>query len=119
MAVWALFWVGGLPHYYKQYGDVALGIGSVAITAAMAVVGVWVMARLRPERRVRYAAWISFYYSVPFLLLDALYCGLYLGHGWAFLWHYWYLSIFYPLVWLLFVPMAYLMRHLPSVVHKK
>mgnify|MGYP001490965872 CR=1 FL=1 len=35
------------------------------------------------------------------------YCGLHLGLGWAFLGRYWYLTAFYVIPWLIFVPIAY------------
>lgn len=118
VAMWAFFWVAGLPQYYQQYSNVAMGIGTTLLAAAMAIVGVWMLGRVQPARRVMLAVWVSFYYSVPFLLLDAFYCGLYLGHGWAFIGHYWYLSIFYPLPWLMFVPMAYLMPDSRGTLHR-
>jgi hypothetical protein len=50
------------------------------------------------------------YYTVPFLTLDALYCGWRLGHGLEFISRYWYLSVFYVTPWPTFIPTAMLLR---------
>ena len=52
------------------------------------------------------AMWMSFYFTVPFALLDWIYCGVYLGHGAAFLRLYWYLTAFYFIPWALWLPMS-------------
>jgi hypothetical protein len=109
---WAIFWVAGLPHYFQQYSTVFLGAGSVILSVLFSLVAVWVLARSRPENRMRRALWISLYFTVPFAILDTLYCGVYLGHGWSYLAKYWYLSVFYVSPWLTFPPTAYLMRDL-------
>ena len=51
------------------------------------------------------------YYTLPFALLDTLYCGIYLGHGAHYLTQYWYLSVFYVTPWLTFMPTEYLLRN--------
>lgn len=107
---WAAFWVAGLPHYYQQYSPTALGIGCVLLSVALSLVAIVVLQRGKPENRMNRAIWISVYFSVPFVVLDVLYCGVYLGRGVAFLWEYWYLSVFYISVWLTFVPTAILLR---------
>jgi hypothetical protein len=109
---WAIFWVAGLPHYFQQYSTVFLGAGSVILSVLFSLAAVWVLARSRPENRMRRALWISLYFTVPFAILDTLYCGVYLGHGWSYLAKYWYLSVFYVSPWLTFPPTAYLMRDL-------
>jgi hypothetical protein len=109
-AVWALFWIAGLPHYYQQYSQLAIAIGCILLSVAISLVAVLVLLRGRAETRMQRAVWISFYYTVPFAFLDVLYCGLYLGHGIYFLHKYWYLTIFYLTPWLTFVPTALLLR---------
>ena len=108
VAVWAGFWVLGLPDYYQQYPAAPVAAGCVLILAASAVLGWRSISRGRPERRRSRAVWLSFYFTVPLALLDTLYCVLYLGHGTAFLWRYWYLSSFYVLPWLIWLPMGLL-----------
>jgi hypothetical protein len=110
MVVWFLFWLAGLPDYYQQYSTVAIAIGCILLSIAIALVGIAVLQRSRPQKRLQRAVWISFYFTLPFALLDYAYCGVYLGHGRAFVSHYWYLSIFYLTPWLTFVPIALLLR---------
>jgi hypothetical protein len=107
--VWAAFWVAGLPHYYQQYGAVAIGIGCILLSVGFSLLAVWVLARARPETRSSRAFWISFYFTLPFAVLDTLYCGVYLGHGWEYLSKFWYLTIFYFTPWLTFPPTARLL----------
>lgn len=106
IAVWLAFWLAGLPDYYQQYSQHGLVIGSVLITLAIAAIGVRTFSRGTPERRLARAAWMSLYFTLPLALLDVAYCGIYLGHGAAFLTRYWYLSIFYVIPWLLWLPTA-------------
>lgn len=110
IVVWFLFWLAGLPHYYQQYATVAVAIGCTLLSTAIALVALLVLQRSRPQKRLQRAVWISFYFTLPFALLDYAYCGLYLGHGMGFIARYWYLSIFYLTPWLTFVPIALLLR---------
>ena len=107
---WAAFWICGLPAYYQQYSPVLLGIGCILITVATGLAAIAVLIRSSPDRRLERALWVSFYFTVPFAVFDSLYCGLYLGHGIAFLGTYWYLSVFYLVPWLVFPPTALLLR---------
>jgi hypothetical protein len=109
VAAWLIFWLLGLPDYYQQYSAAAVGAGSVVLSVLISLLAVWVLRRGRDETRVQRAIWISFYYTVPLALLDTWYCGIYLGHGAAYLVKYWYLSIFYITPWLTFVPTAWLL----------
>jgi hypothetical protein len=110
VVVWALFWLAGLPSYYQQYSQLALAIGCILLSVAISLAAVWVLQRSRSETRQSRAFWISSYYTVPFAILDTLYCGVYLGHGAAYLLKYWYLTIFYFTPWLTFPPTAWLLR---------
>ena len=106
VAVWAAFWVLGLPSYYQQYPFWLLAVATAALVPPSAWFG-WKMIRAtRPEHRAARGFWLAFYFTVPFMLLDAAYCGVYLGHGTAFFAQYWYLTVFYVIPWLLFVPMG-------------
>lgn len=110
VAVWAAFWVGGWPAYYQQYSPLVLGVGCTVLSTAISLAATAMLARVRPERRMSRALWLSVYYTVPFAALDALYCGVYLGHGHAYLWRYWYLTVFYVTPWLTFAPTALILR---------
>ncbi len=108
--VWALFWLAGLPSYYQQYSVVTLAIGCIFLTVGISLAAVLILQRTRPEIRLTRAFWLSFYYTLPLAVLDALYCGVYLGHGANYLYKYWYLSVFYATPWLTFIPTALLLR---------
>lgn len=108
--IWFVFWVLGLPHYYQQYPTAAVGFAAVLLSVAISLVCTAVLVRTREERRVRKAIWLSVYYTIPFAVLDTLYCGVYLGHGSSYLWKYWYLTVFYLSPWLTLLPTAALLR---------
>ena len=107
--VWAAFWVIGLPDYYQQYSQLAMGVGSTMLSVAISLFALYSMLRGRPQARMSRAIWISFYYTVPLAILDTLYCGVYLGHGAAYFTKYWYLTVFYLTPWLTFPPTAWLL----------
>ena len=108
--MWGLFWLAGLPGYYQQYSPVTVAVVCVLVSVAISLAALLILLRGRSETKLRRAVWISFYYTVPFAVLDWLYCGVYLGHGTAFLVRYWYLTVFYFTPWLSFVPTALLLR---------
>ena len=116
--VWFAFWLLGLPDYYQQYGLTAVAVASVILAAVISLVALAVLARGRPSTRMSRAIWISFYYTVPFALLDGWYCGVYLGHGVSYLVKYWYLSVFYVTPWLTFPVTAVLLNRLDSTVER-
>jgi hypothetical protein len=118
--VWFAFWVLGLPDYYQQYSLVAVAIGSIILSVLISLSAVWFLRYGRDENRMQRAMWIAFYYSVPLAIYDYLYCGIYLGHGAAYLGKYWYLSVFYLTVWLTFPPTAFLLNgRLKTAVAKR
>jgi hypothetical protein len=49
-------------------------------------------------------------FSLPFAVLDTLYCGVYLGHGADYLWKFWYLTVFYVSPWMTLLPTELLLR---------
>jgi hypothetical protein len=108
--LWLVFWVFGLPHYYRQYSDAALGAVSILLATLFALFGVWTLARTKVPRRRMVAFWLSVYSTVPFALLDTLYCGVYLRLGVGYLISHWYLSVFYIIPWFTFLPIARLLE---------
>jgi hypothetical protein len=110
LVVWSLFWLAGVPRYYQQYSPIYMAVGCILLSVAISFVALHILHRGRPETKLRRAVWISFYFTVPFAILDWLYCGVYLKHGTAFLGQYWYLTVFYFTPWLTFVPTALLLR---------
>jgi hypothetical protein len=110
VCAWAIFWVAGLPSYYQQYSPVTLAVACIFLTVAISLAAIFVLRQTKPEYRLTRAFWLCFYYTVPLAAFDALYCGVYLGHGINFLYKYWYLSVFYITPWLTFIPTAILLR---------
>jgi hypothetical protein len=109
VSVWGAFWLAGLPAYYQQYSTVALAIACILLSVAISLAAILILRSGREDKRMSRAFWLSFYYTVPFAALDALYCGWYLGHGAGFFAMYWYLTIFYITPWLTFIPTAVLL----------
>jgi hypothetical protein len=109
IVAWVAFWVAGLPSYYQQYSAMALGVACTLLSVAISLLALFVLSRGRPGTRVTRSVWISCYFTVPFAILDTLYCGLHLGRGPAYLHEYWYLTVFYVTPWLTFVPTALLL----------
>ena len=99
---WVLFWVAGLPDYYRQYSDRFMVFFDAAILSPLWLIVYFSAKRARKGRALAVALWLSFYISLPLFIYDLIYCGLYLGHGITFLWEYRYLTVYYVLPWLIF-----------------
>ncbi|OQX08616.1 MAG: hypothetical protein BWK76_23365 [Desulfobulbaceae bacterium A2] len=107
--VWVAFWVGGLPDYYQQYSFAAMLAFSIALVPVIALIAWATIRRTTLSRRRELGFWLSFYFTVPLMLFDYIYCGLYLAHGWHFFAEYWYLTAFYIIPWLVLVPIAHVL----------
>jgi hypothetical protein len=99
-AAWLLFWVGGLPDYYRQYSTSAMIMFAFAVLPPLWYLGYRSIAK--SKNPMASSRWLSFYSTAPLFLYDLLYCGFYLGSGVAFLWEYWYLTVYYAFPWLIF-----------------
>lgn len=104
--VWLGFWLAGLPHYYQQYSTATMAAFCIALLPAVGWLGAKVIGRRRAATRRRFAVWLAFYFTLPLAIFDYLYCGWYLGQGWGFLVSYWYLTVYYLVPWLVFVPIG-------------
>ena len=109
-AVWAAFWVAGLPSYGQQYSNIQMVWFDTLVLIPIAAVVYVVLRPLRPSRRLMTALWLAFYFTVPLALYDWLFCGLYLGHGIQFLSRYWYLTVYYAIPWILMPLVALLLN---------
>lgn len=109
VVAWGAFWVAGWPRYYQQYSTLAMGAACTVLSVLISLAALYILARTRPERRRALALWLSFYYTVPFALLDTLYCAIHLGRGAAYLHEYWYLTVFYFTPWITFPPTAWIL----------
>ena len=110
IVIWALFWLGGLPSYYQQYSQQAIGVACTILSVLISLAAMRILQRSALANRRARAFWCSVYYTVTFALLDTLYCGWYLGHGAQYLFQYWYLTVFYVTPWLTFMPTEILLR---------
>lgn len=110
LVAWAVFWLIGWPDYYLQYSTVALGVACTVLSVAFSLLAVWLLVNTRPAHRVSRALWLSFYFTVPFAVLDTLYCGVHLGYGGDYPRVFWYLTVFYVTPWLTFLPTAWLLQ---------
>lgn len=110
IALWAGFWLLGLPDYYRQYAAPTLGVACTVLSVAICLAALRILLRSRPENRAARALWCSVYYTATFAVLDACYCGVYLGQGAWYLVDYWYLTVFYITPWLTFIPIERLLR---------
>ena len=97
---WLAFWLLGWPSYYQQYSEQTMRVFSLVLLVAIIVLLPCVLTPIRRPRRMFVACWMSFYFTGPLAVYDALYCGVYLGHGWSFVWRYWYLTIYYVIPWI-------------------
>lgn len=102
LLTWVLFFIGGLPRYYQQYDPVAIAVGSSLLAALVGVAAVAVLGRVPSPYRYRQACWISAYFTVPFVVLDAAYLIGWLGAGPSAFVDHWYLTVFYVVPWIAF-----------------
>ena len=103
---WVAFWAAGLPSYYQQYSVASMLAFELALLVAIIALLPRLFRPLSPDRRLRAAVWMSLYFTVPLAFYDWLYCGVHLGHGWAFLWRYWYLTVYYVVPWIVLPAVA-------------
>lgn len=110
-ALWAWFFLGGLGSNYYQdwpfiYQLVIVDIIPCVVMVMLAPAMIKFMGKDAPIKSSFIAA---FYFSVPFLLYDYIYLGLYKSLGIRYLWQYWYLSGFSILPWITFPLAGYAM----------
>tara|TARA_R110000787_G_scaffold26451_5_gene73927 strand:- start:591 stop:956 length:366 start_codon:yes stop_codon:yes gene_type:complete len=105
VSMWTLFFIAGLPsHYFLRWDWGA----QLIVIVLMPTWILWSITRRRIVKLEREAAhsrilWTAFYFTLPFLLLDIAYLGLYQNRGVNFLVTHWYLTAFYITPWI-FLP---------------
>ncbi|WP_242346351.1 hypothetical protein [Anaeromyxobacter terrae] len=104
--IWLAFWVAGLPDYYQQYSTRSLVVFEVLLLGPVWTVGYLALRDHRRVSRMRRAVAISFHFTIPLFVYDLAYCGLYRGLGLGFVVPYWYLTAYYFVPWVLFLPTA-------------
>jgi hypothetical protein len=107
---WLTFWIAGLPDYYKQYSDNFMLWFVLLLLPPLTWVVVLTLRRVHQRRRLMVALWMAFYFTVPLVIFDWLYCGVYLGYGSSYLIEFWYLTVYYIIPWLLFPVSAALLN---------
>jgi hypothetical protein len=99
---WFLFWIAGLPDYYRQYSAISMLAFDIIILPPIWILVYSRIKKTRSGRGLAVSVWLAFYVTVPLFLYDLLYCGYYLGRGINFVWEYWYLTVYYIVPWLIF-----------------
>jgi len=108
--VWFIFLLAGMPDYYLQYSNQTMLLFVTILLIPISFIILIVFKPIKSERRLRIAFWYAFYFTVPLAIYDTLYCGLYLGYGFNFLWVFWFLSIYYVIPWILFPMLAIILN---------
>ena len=107
---WFLFWVAGLPDYYLQYSTTTLIWFDVLLLIPFSIVIWFVFKPIKTNKRVKVSFWYAFYFTVPLAVYDYIYCGIYLGYGFDFVPVFWFLSVYYLILWILFPIIAILLN---------
>jgi hypothetical protein len=102
---WLLFWMAGLPDYYRQYPTTLMIVFDGVVLPPFGWV-TWRSIR-KSKHAIPSSLWLAFYITVPLFVYDFLYCGYYLGYGIRFVWEYWYLTVYYIIPWLILPPMGW------------
>jgi hypothetical protein len=113
-AAWLVFWLTGLPDYYKQYSDTFKVWFVLLLLPPIAWLCVLALRRVHKRRRLSLARWLAFYFTVPLAMYDWLYCGLYRGYGLSFFVEFWYLTVYYFIPWILLLVSAVVLNNADS-----
>jgi hypothetical protein len=100
-----------MPSYYQQYSTAAMALFDLLLLVPIVSVVYVVLRGVRRQKRLKVAAWIAFYFTVPLALYDWLYCGVHLGHGMQFVSRFWYLSVYYVIPWVVLPAVALMLDH--------
>ena len=112
---WLLFWIAGLPEYYQQYSTKTMILFDLAILPPIWLIIYLSVKKSGPGKALNASLWWAFYISFPLFIYDIVYVGIYLDNGINFLWNYWYLTIYYVLPWILFLPTGWLIEKRRSI----
>jgi len=110
--VWLLFLVAGMPDYYLQYSDQSMIYFVLLLLLPFSIILVVIFRKINREKRLKIALWYAFYFTVPLLIYDSIYCGIILRYGIGFITVFWYLSVYYIIPWILFPFIALLVNRL-------
>ena len=100
--VWFIFLLIGLPDYYLQYSTNTMIWFSILLIIPFSIIIWFIFKPIKKSRRMKISLWYAFYFTIPLAVYDYLYCGLYLDYGFRFMSVFWFLSVYYLILWILF-----------------
>ena len=106
--VWFIFLVAGMPDYYLQYSDQTMIIFVILLLLPISIIIYFILRPLAPNRRMTIALWYAFYFTVPLMIYDMVYCGIMLEYSMRYIVVFWFLSVYYIIPWILFPAIAIL-----------
>lgn len=112
---WILFFLLGLPDYYLQYSTRMLIWWDVLLLLPFSIIIWFVFKPIKKSKRIKISLWYAFYFTVPLAIYDYLYCGIYLNTGFSFIFIYWFLSVYYVVLWILFPLIAGILNQKSSI----
>jgi hypothetical protein len=108
--VWIIFFLVGMPDYYLQYSNQHMIIFVIVLIIPISIIITKVLKPINAKKRLKISYWYAFYFTIPLVIYDIVYCAIYLGYGITFLVAFWFLSIFYLIPWILFPLIAQLLN---------
>ena len=114
--VWIFFLILGLPDYYLQYSTRIMIWFDILLLIPFSIIIWFVLKSVKKTKRVKISLWYAFYFTLPLALYDYLYCGIYLNYGIHFIFDFWFLSVYYIILWILFPFIAIILNHITESV---
>ncbi|MDH3635575.1 MAG: hypothetical protein OES20_12830 [Gammaproteobacteria bacterium] len=110
--VYLFFVIRGLPnhHYLDWTREFQIGDCIAIIIFTIPLVCLVLKWLSRKQDYVKDSIWFAFFTSVPFLIYDSLYLGIFKGFGFSYFREFWFLTIFYFIVWVEMPLIGYLMQ---------
>ncbi len=109
--IWFFFLILGLPDYYLQYSTEIMIWFDISLIIPFSIFIWFVLTKIKKSRRMNIALWYSFYFTLPLAFYDYLYCGIYLKYGFSFIYVFWFLSVYYLVLWILFPTIAVILNN--------
>ena len=112
-ALWAWFLLGGLwSNYYKDWSFYTqLIVIDIIPCIIMTMFAPGFIKLLNKNKALQSSFFVAFYFSVPLIIYDYIYLGVYKGYGLSFLREFWFLSGFSILPWTIFPYFGYKMQY--------
>lgn len=119
--IYLFFVIRGLPnrHYLDWPREFQIGDCIAIIIFTIPLVYLVLRWLSRRQDYVNDSFWFAFFTSVPFLVYDAFYLGIFKGFGFGYFGEFWFLTIFYFIVWVEMPLIGYLMQADDPKITKK